>query len=161
MDEATLIQLKNLERRAEREGWDKPPKLFALTSRRVVDLAVPNPLWDAPPRPPDLLEVMAAAAEKGVRIPGLPPKPIGFAFMFEGWMVKSEQKQKQKLTMALAEEHRLHEHRDKVEIRMIHVVSHEGSYAIVRERGGEPDVEINNMSGAITDALRRMLAAVS
>jgi hypothetical protein len=180
-------QVAELERRADHDGWDGPPALYILSAdERPTKVAVHNRLWEMA-RPPDVLAVMAHTAESGHPFPReyTPPRPSGIAFMSESWMVEMKapvemdeiadsDRRYAAMTMSLAGEHRLYEHRNRIEARTVYVLAEGREAMYVHKRGRKPqwmeegeDAEEfgeeavhGHMEGDVPDAARRLLRAI-
>lgn len=137
-----------LERQADRKGWDQPPALYALlkggaTARFPLPedfwrLALPRQLLNAIA---DTLTYDREKARSVLRMVFEPSEVVGIAFMTESWIVNTPKDGLYgRATVALAEEHRLHEHRDRVEARTVYVVMRNGTFTVLnRERGRKPE----------------------
>jgi hypothetical protein len=146
--------------------WDWPPQLLRVYVRGDVLLAPVNVVALAGPdvRPPEVLDAIAdGMAASGFRDPDL----LGMAFVYEGWTVPDPVTARQAHVAAvMAGDHRLHEHPDRIEIRMAMAVDRHGAtYHVEHQRAGStrhllaipgrtPELEF---TGSILLALDRMV----
>jgi hypothetical protein len=126
-----------------RTAWDEPPALYFLALRgkqaRLIDVEVPLVFWKSG-RAPDVLEKLAVSLAVAGVAPNPPPGWVvhGAAFRHEGWWVDVDTKDRPatKHAAALAAEHRLVDHPQRVEIRMMYAVDRAGiTYSSTGYRG--------------------------
>jgi hypothetical protein len=127
-----------------RTEWDEHPALYFLALRskqaRLIDVDVPLLFWRAG-RAPDVLEKLAVSLAVAGVAPNPPPGWVvhGAAFRHEGWWVDVDMKHDlpaAKHAAALAAEHRLVDHPQRVEIRQMYAVDRAGiTYSSTQYRG--------------------------
>lgn len=168
---------------AQRElaGWDKLPDLYvvirkdsAKTGASLIGLA-PFPAWQstlkATTHIQDSLEVACQMMEKApddLRRNAFPQRHLyGVALVAEAWMLKSPKADAPMTSeqMRASEEHRIHEHKDRIEIRLVQVAPVLGEpMMLVHERGQEPvvtsDIEGSGLGGGVTRLMARLAAAL-
>lgn len=158
-----LTAVVELERRTHERGWDRSPTLYVLDRTAGSEpILEDSAIWDGE-RPSEVLRFIAHATSTLLRDILLEDfaQPWAWVFVHEAWLVKLEGGLDDVLTNELAVEHRLEEHRRRVEIRMAIGVSKSGDeVSIVRQRGEEPKMDRLSMVGGTVIAALRELATV-
>ncbi|MFD8882211.1 hypothetical protein ACFV0H_06760 [Streptomyces erythrochromogenes] len=158
----------------EAQGWDLPPRLFALRLQPpgvMVDF-IPEALWNpAGINPADALGHHAETLPPvpPLLVPGVVHEDSVFAvgFMFEGWSKpKNVELPRELRTLRNCGERVLHLLPDRQEIRIVQAVDlNQRAFHMVRVRGGQPRLSVAGRKdaleteGTIPDALSRFVHA--
>ncbi|WP_327740445.1 hypothetical protein OG749_46015 (plasmid) [Streptomyces nojiriensis] len=158
----------------EEQGWDLPPRLFALRLQPhgvMVDF-IPETLWNpAGINPADALGHHAKALPPvpSLLAPGEALKNSVFAvgFMFEGWSKpKNVELPRELRTLRNSGARVLHLLPGRQEVRIVHAVDlNQRTFHMVRIRGGQPRLSVAGRKdaleteGTIPDALGRFVHA--
>ncbi|WP_331731368.1 hypothetical protein [Streptomyces sp. NBC_00073] len=158
----------------EAQGWDLPPRLFALRLQPPgvrVDF-IPEALWNpAGINPADALGHHAETLPPvpPLLVPGVVHEDSVFAvgFMFEGWSKpKNVELPRELRTLRNCGERVLHLLPDRQEIRIVQAVDlNQRAFHMVRVRGGQPRLSVAGRKdaleteGTIPDALSRFVHA--
>ncbi|MBT1190278.1 hypothetical protein HET69_41510 [Streptomyces sp. CJ_13] len=158
----------------EAQGWDLPPRLFALRLQPpgvMVDF-IPEALWNPSGiNPADALGHHAATLPPvpPLLVPGVVHEDSVFAvgFMFEGWSKpKNVELPRELRTLRNSGERVLHLLPGRQEIRIVQAVDlNQRAFHMVRVRGGQPRLSVAGRKdaleteGTIPDALSRFVHA--
>ncbi|WP_331728947.1 hypothetical protein OG592_42990 (plasmid) [Streptomyces avidinii] len=158
----------------EAQGWDLPPRLFALRLQPpgvMVDF-IPEALWNpAGINPADALGHHAETLPPvpPLLVPGVVHEDSVFAvgLMFEGWSKpKNVELPRELRTLRNCGERVLHLLPDRQEIRIVQAVDlNQRAFHMVRVRGGQPRLSVAGRKdaleteGTIPDALSRFVHA--
>lgn len=140
----------------EKDGWDAPHELYAVIRRDTPDDTasviglLPVPAWrfacENCPNISDALRVMCIGMENAgteLKRSTFPQRHLyGAALVAEAWMLKAPSNHGFESDDAwrAAQERQIHKHKDRIEIRFVHVAPILGEpIHLVRERGGKPE----------------------
>lgn len=163
----------HMDAQLECQGWDQPAQLWLVvrqdgTNQSVVGM-VPMPGWQFALDNTDNLQAalmvmrMTLDSAPADLLASLPLRHLyGVGLSTEAWMLRSKDN-----NTALSAEHRrvanerrIHKHKDRVEIRLLHVAPVMGEpMSLVHERGGVAEIAAGDgdaqfaMGGAVVDLL--------
>jgi hypothetical protein len=165
------FMLRSVEAVVHEDGWDAPHRLFLLES--APDLAgAPPDMKSVGVREAPFTEdtarmhpvAMLALATAATIIIGIPEPAFAVVMVFESWMVAQPDDPAEVAKLdADRVARQLHTRADRVEQRMAHLVTVDGSREVVliRRRGEGPVIDPpGEYTGTVPDALRRFAQAV-
>lgn len=137
--EALLALLERIEDRAERAGWDRPPRLILINDQLTA--------WHFKGVTLDMMELLGAGVVTAVPTgPGYQPlaRPIvAVAFLSEAWTRVHQSVADMKAFAATYAYGDVTASPDRVEIRVAYGLDRAGNqYQVERARGGQPRSEI-------------------
>jgi hypothetical protein len=166
---AFLAVLWGVEKVADAEGWDQLPSMFTITREMVEPQLLALTVNTMAPIPPGTdLYALLSEGKRHVRRwfdEDEIGQVLGFALCHEAWQVKAAPGEED-AAMALAAEHRLHEHPNRIETRMVLGADRSGAtYSINHARDGdttatirftEPDYDDGKLPRAMRDLVANL-----